>query len=187
MADMTATPRSRSRSRALNRRGAAAAEFALVAIPFFITIMVLMEVCWQLLTGAALDHAALKASRFGATGSSQIPTWQRGGTPADQLPGSRSAAIIWLVSQSTGGLIKLDSSRLTVASRSFSNLGAVTGAGAENAGGGGAIVAYTITYRQPFLTGGIASSVWGGGNAITHQTTIVVKNEPFETGGGLGG
>lgn len=176
----------RSRQRRLGRRGAAAAEFALVSIPFFITIMVLMEVCWQLLTGASLDHAALKASRFGATGSSQIPAWQRGSTPANELPGSRVAAIIWLVSHSTGGLIKLDSSRLTVATASYSSLGTITGTGAENAGGGGAIVAYTITYQQPFLTGGVAATFWGG-NGVTHRTTIVVKNEPFETGGGLGG
>jgi hypothetical protein len=172
--------------RAHRRRGTAALEFALIAGPFFVTIIAIMEVCWQLATGAALDHAALKASRFGATGNAQIPAWQRRGTPVAELPGSRTEAVRWLVSTSTGGLIRLDAALLTVTSASWSGLGATGGAAAEDEGGGGAIVSYAITYRQPFITGAVAARIWGG-SGFTHRTTIVVKNEPFENGGGLGG
>ena len=162
------------------RRGAAASEFALIAGPFLVLIIGTMEVAWQLATGAALDHAALKASRFGATGSAQIPEWQRGGTPVADLPGTRTEAVRWLVSTSTGGLIRLDAAQLTVTAENWSSLGAIapTATPGSGEGGSGAIVSYTITYRQPFITGAVAASLWGG-NGFTHRTTIVVKNEPF--------
>lgn len=175
-----------SRPARRSRGGAAAVEFALIALPFFTMIIGIMEVAWQLATGAALDHAALKASRFGATGATQVPAWETGGRPAAELPGSRSEAVRWLVSTSTGGLIRLDAALLTVTSESWSSLGATGGTAATNEGGGGAIVSYTITYRQPFITGGFAASFWGG-SSFPHRTLIVVKNEPFENGGGLGG
>lgn len=162
------------------RRGAAASEFALIAGPFFVLIIGIMEVAWQLATGAALDHAALKASRFGATGATQIPEWQRRGTPVADLPGTRTEAVRWLVSTSTGGLIRLDASQLTVTAENWSSLGAITPTAEPGTGegGAGAIVSYTITYRQPFITGAVAASLWGG-TGFTHRTTIVVKNEPF--------
>jgi len=169
-----------------SRGGAAAVEYALIALPFFTIIIGIMEVSWQLATGAALDHAALKASRFGATGSTQVPAWQTGGRPPAELPGSRTEAVRWLVSTTTGGLIRLDAALLTVTSASWSGLGATGGASAANEGGSGAIVSYTITYRQPFITGGFAASFWGG-SSFLHRTFIVVKNEPFDGGGGLGG
>ncbi len=172
--------------RSLDRRGATATEFALVAIPFFTTIIILMETCWQLATGAALDHASLKASRFGATGSSEMPSWQRRDTPEDELPATRADAIKWLVRQSTGGLIRSDPSLLRVTTRSFRSLGGMAGTPDETAGGSDAIVEYTIRYTQPFISGGLAASFWGG-TGITHETTIVVRNEPFENAGGTGG
>ncbi|WP_170979274.1 TadE family protein [Roseomonas sp. HF4] len=91
-----------------SRGVAAAVEFVLIALPFFIVIVGIMEVCWQLANGVALDHAALKGSHFGATGASQVPAWQTGGRPPAELPGSRSEAVRWLVSTSIGGLNRLD-------------------------------------------------------------------------------
>lgn len=164
---------------ARSRRGASALEFALIAGPFFVLIIGIMEASWQLATGAALDHAALKASRFGATGTSTIPPWQRGATEPDQLPTCRSTGIRWLISSSTGNLIR-PGANLTVTSNSWGNLGTITGTGAENEGGGGQITSYTIRYLQPFITGAVAARLWGG-PGFTHQTTIVIKNEPFET------
>jgi len=137
-----------------------------------------MEVAWQLATGAALDHAALKASRFGATGTDSIPTWQRGSTEAANLPTCRSTGIRWLVSQATNNFIRAGSN-LTVTTATWSNLGTIAGDGAANAGTGGQITSYTIRYMQPFITGPIAALLWGE-PGFTHETTIVVKNEPFE-------
>ncbi|BDG73367.1 TadE family protein [Roseomonas fluvialis] len=162
----------------LQRRGASASEFAIIAGPFFIMILAICEAAWQLATGAALDHAALKASRFGGTGANSIPAWQRGSTPVENMPTCRSAGIGWMVSQSTGSLIK-QGANLTVTTNAWSNLGGLASAGTPSAGTGSQITSYTIRYRQPFITGGIAGLIWGG-DSFTHQTTIVIKNEPFE-------
>lgn len=136
-----------------------------------------MEVCWQLVTGAALDHGALRASRFGATGASAIPASQTGGAPASELPASRPEAVRWLVSRSTAGLIQ-NNAQLTVTTASWTGLGGFTGNGTPGEGFGSEIVSYTITYRQPFISGVIAESLWGG-DSITHRTTIIIMNEPF--------
>ena len=175
----TYTARLYSRRRiARDRRGASATEFALIAGPLFVLIIGIMEAAWQLATGAALDHAALKASRFGATGTNTIPAWQRGATDPNELPSCRSTGIAWLISSATGNLVKAGSN-LTVTTNTWGNLGTITGTGAETAGNGGQITSYTIRYRQPFITGAVAARLWGG-PGFTHQTTIVIKNEPFD-------
>lgn len=166
----------RDLNRRLGRRGVAAAEFAIISIPCFIVIIGCMEVAWQLATGAALDHAALRASRYGITGSNTPPAWQTAGQ--QNVPSCRSQNIVWLVTQSTGGLLK--AANLTVATAAWSNVsGAGTGTGTAGAGVGGQIIAYTLTYRQPFITGAIATGLFGG-DAFTHRAYLMVKNEPFE-------
>lgn len=160
------------------RRGASASEFAILAGPLFLLILGTIEAAWQLATGAALDHAALKASRFGATGTDSIPTWQQGNTAPADLPTCRSTGIIWMVTRATNGLIRAGAN-LTVTNATWSNLGTLTGDGTATAGTGGQITSYTIRYRQPFITGQVAATLWGS-DGFTHQTTIVVKNEPFQ-------
>jgi Flp pilus assembly protein TadG len=160
------------------RRGASASEFAIIAGPLFLLILGTCEAAWQLVTGAALDHAALKASRYGATGSNSIPAWQQRGTAPQDLPSCRSTGITWMVSAATNGLIR-QGQNLTVTTSTWGNLGAVVGTGTPNPGAGGQITSYNIRYLQPFITGPVAASFWGGPGFV-HQTTIVIKNEPFE-------
>jgi Flp pilus assembly pilin Flp len=169
----------RARGVLRRRRGTTAVEFALIAGPFMVLILGTCEIAWQLATSAALDHAALKASRFGATGSNNIPEWQTGGTPAADMPGCRTAGIRWLVPASTGYLIR-DDANLTVTTATWGNLGTITGEGTAGAGGSSQITSYTIRYMQPFISGPIAASLWGGAG-FTHQSTIVIKNEPYDT------
>jgi hypothetical protein len=162
----------------LQRRGASASEFAIIAGPFFIMILAICEAAWQLATGAALDHAALRASRFGGTGASAIPAWQRGTTPAADMPNCRSGGIAWMVTASAPNMIR-QGANLTITTNTWGNLGVMAGQGTADAGVGGQITSYTIRYRQPFITGKIAGLIWGG-NAFQHQSTIVIKNEPFD-------
>lgn len=162
--------------RRLGRRGVAATEFALISIPFFIMIMASMETAWQLATGAALDHAALRASRYGITGSNTPPSWQTAGQQT--VPTCRSGNIAWLVSQSTGGMLRPDN--LTITTATWSGVaGAGAGTGTAGAGSGGQIISYTLSYRQPFITGAVASSIFRV-TSFTHQAFLMVKNEPFE-------
>lgn len=160
-----------------SRRGASAAEFAIIAGPFFLLVLGTIEASWQLATGAALDHASLKASRFGVTGANTPPA----ALTANQqnVPSCRSSNIRWVIARSTNGLIK-DNSNLQVTTTTWSGLAASrTGAGTAGLGTSGQIVSYTITYTQPFVTGLLGRALWGG-SSLRHQAFLVVKNEPFD-------
>lgn len=159
------------------RRGVAALEFALLAGPFFAMVIGCMEVAWQLATGAALDHAALRASRYGSTGDDRPPGWMT--TGQQNVPTCRSANIRWMITRATNGMVR-DGAGLQVTTASWGALsGAGNGSGTEGAGTGGQIVSYTITYDQPFITGAVAASIWGG-NSFRHRAFLMIKNEPFE-------
>ncbi len=131
-----------------------------------------MEAAWQVATLAALDHAALRATRFGATGANQ----PSGATGA---PECRAAAIPWLASRVTGGLLKPD--RLTITTTNFANFNSAhaRSGGSPGPGAGGQSVTYLLTYRQPWLVGGLVQFVTGV-DAITYTSAITIRNEPFE-------
>lgn len=56
---------------ARDRRGVAAVEFAMVALPFFLLIFGLLEVCMLFLVSTAMEHAVQEASRQIRTGQAQ--------------------------------------------------------------------------------------------------------------------
>ncbi|MEQ8301194.1 MAG: pilus assembly protein [Hyphomonas sp.] len=56
---------------AQDRRGAAAVEFAMVAIPFFLLVFGLLEVCLLFIVSTVLEHAVQEASRQIRTGQAQ--------------------------------------------------------------------------------------------------------------------
>jgi len=138
------------------RRGASASEFAIIAGPFLVLILGTCEAAWQLLTGAALDHAALRASRFGSTGSNTIPAWQQGSTAPANMPSCRSAGITWMVSAATNRLIR-PGANLTVTTETWNNLGTVAGGGAQNAGTGSQISPSSRARWPPACGAGRAS------------------------------
>jgi hypothetical protein len=129
----------------------------------------IIEIAWQLTTGAALDEAVLRASRFGITGQATLP-----GAPA-----CRSETIRWLITNAYGGFLK--DANLTVSTGSYGSASGLSGGGlpVAGAGTGGQIVTYTVTYVQPFLTGAWMNLI-GGSASLTHQATVIVKNEPFD-------
>jgi len=153
-----------------SRRGSSAVEFAILAIPLVTLFVGIIEISWQLTTGAALDEAVLRASRFGMTGQATVS-----GEPAQNT--CRSQTIRWIITGSFGGILK--DANLTVSTGSYGSASGLSGGGlpAAGSGTGGQIVTYTVTYKQPFLTG-----IWVNliGASLTHQATVVVKNEPFD-------
>ena len=153
------------------RDGATAVEFALVALCFLTLLVMVIELSWQIATGAALDYGARQASRFAITGSCTPP----GVTVTS--PTNRSGLIRAVVSQSTGNFISANS--LNISSQAYNSFGNYQTAtnGTGNAGQGGNTVAYTLSYAQPYLTG-LAQSILGSAS-FTHVITIVVQNEPF--------
>jgi Flp pilus assembly protein TadG len=153
------------------RRGASTLEFALIAIPLLALMIGIPEISWQLTTAAALDEAVLRASRFGITGQAT----QTGEPP---LYTCRSQTIAWIITSSTGGFLK--PAQLTVSIGSYGSASGLSGGiPAAGAGTGGQIVTYTVTYAQPFLTDAWVKLI-GGSASLTHQATVVVKNEPFD-------
>lgn len=161
-------------TRRLGRKGAGAAEFGLIAVPATLLFSGVMEVGWQAATMAALDHAALRAARFGATGAA-TPAG-RSGLPANTC---RSAAIPWFASAVTGGFLRPD--RLTVAVNSFANFSgsATRTGGSAGAGTGGQIVIYELSYTQPLLLGGLVRLV-DDRTSMTYRATLTIRNEPFD-------
>lgn len=157
------------------RRGATAAEFALVAIPFFLLLLGGLETALQIGAAAALDHAALRASRFGVTGDNGASV---GAPPNGQGKNCRSDAIPWMVSNVTGGFLR--PANLTVTTTTYGNYaGAALGqGGTAGAGAGGEIVVYRLRYRQRFMLEGFAERLFGT-PFITHAADLVVRNEPF--------
>ena len=161
-----ATPRP-ARSR---RSGVAIVEFALV-MPLVLTLTIgAVEMGYQLTVASALDRATLRASRFGITGQQRAT-----GAPAGM--GCRSQSIAWLITSSSGNVLKPDRLNLTLAS--YGSASQMGGASSSGAGLGGQVVVYTATYTQPFL-----SLAWlhlgGGPAALTHTATVAVKNEAFD-------
>lgn len=151
-----------------SRHGTTAIEFAIAAIPLLVLLIGIIELGWQLTTAAALDAAVLRASRFGITGQATTT-----GEPAGYT--CRSQTIDWMIRSAAGGLFNLGT--LNISLQSSSGVGGdspVSGAGA-----GGQIVTYTVTYTQPFLTGAWVNLI-GGSATLKHQSTVVVKNEPFD-------
>ncbi len=156
-----------------SRRGATAVEFGLVALGSLTSLVMVIELSWQIATGAALDYAGREASRYAVTGSCSS-AGITGPTPTN-----RSALIAAIATQSTGGFLK--SSILAVTPSAYSTFASYQSSTGSTSGGGagGNTVAYTLSYRQPYLTG-LAQSILRT-SSFTHVITIVVQNEPFIT------
>ncbi|MBX9700156.1 MAG: hypothetical protein K2X74_12020, partial [Acetobacteraceae bacterium] len=79
----------------------------------------------------------------------------------------------------TGGFLRPE--RLTVGTNAFATFDSAVArsGGTSGAGTGGQMVTYTLSYRQPWLVGGLVPLVTGLGE-MTYSATLTVKNEPFE-------
>jgi len=156
------------------RRGMTATEFGLIGSAAVLLFIAILEATLQLATGAALDWAALRASRFGMTGGTTV----RGTTGADNVPACRSAIIPWLVTYRTAGF--LNQSDLSVTTTVYSSLSTGRGGtgGTAGAGAGGAIIGYQLDYTRPFVTP--LAALVAGRSSIIHRATLLIKNEPFD-------
>ena len=152
----------------LGQRGGSAVEFALTASIFMSMMLLTMEVCYDLAVGAALDHGAWMASRFGTTGSL---------TASGLNTSDRGSSIAAVVIQNGGSL--LSSTQLQIGESAYANFGNAAGkiGGSSGPGTSSQVVTYTLTYSQPYLTP-IAAALAGSANLI-HTSTVVVLNEPF--------
>ena len=152
-----------------NRRGSAAVEFGLLLPLYLAAAIGVVEIGWQLTIASALDRGTLRASRFGMTGQPTAP-----GAPA--AVGCRSQGIPWMITRASADILRPE--RLTVTLGAFSSPSRMGDPPVAGPGAGGQVVTYTVTYRQPFLTGAWVNLV-GGPTEIVHRSTIIVRNEAF--------
>jgi Flp pilus assembly protein TadG len=148
-----------------DRRGATAVEFALVGSAFFTVLLLMMEACWQVAIGAALDAGGREAARWAATGQAPPAGFTATGYVANTI-------------LKTSGL-PLDSAGLSVTVESFPGFGSLAVAGAAKPGFGGPsdVVRYTVVYRGRGLTP-LGRSLLPLG-VLQIQFMILAKNEPY--------
>ncbi len=195
MADLTAAGGSAGRNsvRSFWRKceGAAALEFGLIAAPFFIIIMGIIEFSIVLFLNAALEAGVINASRGGAIGS----------TP----PGmTREEMVVDVLNQHGFGLITIEPADVTtLVYPTFDSIGQpepyvdantngsydggedftdVNGngtwdadMGAAGLGGPSDVVVYRVDYTWGLLTDLLRPAI---GN-LTLTSSIAVRNEPF--------
>lgn len=152
----------------LGRAGMTSPEFAVAATGFLTMLLLTMEVCYGLAVGAALDHGARVASRFGSTGATSLAS----------IPNStRMSAMQSLVVQGASPLLTASNLQITESSyANFASAAAKTGA-ASGPGLTAQVVRYTLTYAQPYLTP--IAVVLTGSKTLIHTSAVVVLNEPY--------
>jgi Flp pilus assembly pilin Flp len=168
--------------------GASAVEFALVAMPFILTVVGIIEVAMILFADVLLEGALRDSSRFGITGETPQGT-------------TREAMIRRIINERTIGLIDMDKVEIeTLSYGDFSDVDQppnngqydvgepftdVNGnghwdadMGKDGPGGSAAVVVYRVSYDWPLLTG-LLSPVLGSAGYVHLRASTAVRNEPF--------
>ncbi len=182
---------------AKDRRGAAAAEFALIAPMLVLVLVGIAEIGTTLFVGALMEGAVREASRYGITG--------QGGA-------ARMQTVRDIIEDTTIGLVDIDVADIgTKTYADFDSIGQHepytddnppngtfdvgeayvdingngewdTDQGKDGVGDPGEIVVYDITYDLPLLTG-MLTQHFGQGGLIKMKSRIAVRNEPFHDDG----
>ena len=175
-----ATLRRRTHQFARQQEGAAAIEFAIVALPFFALIFAILETALVFFAGQTLQAATTDAARLIMTGQAQTANY----TAAD-FKNQVCARIYGLFNCSDG---------MTVDVKNYSTFGAVnTTAPVTNGdfdssktgytlGGPGCIQVVTLYYKWPVIVPMLGLNNLNGNNRLL-QATAVFKNEPYSTSG----
>jgi Flp pilus assembly protein TadG len=182
----------RLRAATADLRGQAAIEFAFLAPIFIFMLCAIMEFSGIMFVQSILEGSAREASRYGLTGFAQ------GGV-------SREDQILAIVEENTYGIIKMDDLEMeTLVYENFGDIGEpepftdqnansvwdndepftdINGngnwdpdMGAAGLGGPGDVVVYRMSYDWGIM---IPLFTRWFGNAITLQSNIAVRNEPF--------
>jgi Flp pilus assembly pilin Flp len=160
-----------------DRRGAAAVEFAVVALPFVTLVLLILEVAWQTAVAASIDHGVREAGRWAALGQP---------APAGR---TREQEMLGIIADGSGLPLGPDLSLTIRSYASFAAAGdaaqarcpagpAGGGAGVSGAlGGPRMVMRYDVSYRSAGLTP-IGRSLLPLG-MLSHCIVLVTVNEPF--------
>jgi len=175
---------------AADKRGVAAVEFALIAMPFFFLIFSLLEVCVIFIMSSILEHAAGEASRQIRTGQLQT------GGSTTQEADFRSSVCAELY-----GLMSCDASKLKIDVTEFSSFTSTGGTSLDfladtdptnpnglddsgfsfAAGAQNEIVVIRVFYEWDLIIPVMSAPLdnMNGSSRRLLQATVTFRNEPF--------
>jgi Flp pilus assembly protein TadG len=175
------TPRLMARwnNYAKDRRGAAAVEFAMIALPFFLLIFGLLEICLLFIVSTVLEHSVTEASRQIRTGQAQ-----EGGFNEQNFRNSVCAKFFGLLDcdaklhidvKSLTGFGQTDLSSPIDEDGNFDDQGF-----AYEPGGPNDIVAVRVFYEWNLMTPVLSTPMSNmSGSKYLIQSNAVFRNEPF--------
>lgn len=174
---------------AADKRGIAAVEFALIAMPFFFLIFGLLEVCVIFIMSSILEHAATEAARQIRTGQLQT-----GGLadPADKFRTDLCNELLSLLS-CDADVLMLDVQTFNTFSTTgssavtYNDSSHATDPGGVNsdsfgfaAGGQNEIVVIRVFYEWELIVPVLSAPLSNmDGNRRLLQSTVAFRNEPF--------
>ncbi|TVQ82274.1 MAG: pilus assembly protein [Micavibrio sp.] len=164
-----------------NKDGAVAVEFALVAVPLFIVIIGILEMCLFFAAGMALEGAAQDSARVIRTGEAQ-----KTGDPLTAFEDRvcKNSGILMKCGDISYEVIEISGgSFYSVAEYEpqFDEDGEMISQGFAP-GGVESTVLVRLAYRYKFTTpliGGLMGDGLGGGG-FTHLSTVIIRNEPYD-------
>lgn len=168
-----------------DKRGIAAVEFALIAMPFFFLIFGLLEVCVIFIMSSILEHAASEASRQIRTG--QIQTAGHADPRQEFLDD---------LCDELYGLMACDTGKLKLDVQTFTSFGGTAGQTVPfdsttndvddsgfgfNTGAQNEIVVIRVFYEWDLIIPIMSAPLdnMGGTNRRLLQATVAFRNEPF--------
>lgn len=171
-----------------DKRGIAAVEFALIAMPFFFLIFSLLEVCVIFIMSSILEHAASEASRQIRTGQLQ--------TAGHADSATAKAAFLSDVCDELYGLMSCDSAKLKLDVQKFDSFNSTSGQsltfdGTTNdlddsgfgfdTGAQNEIVVIRVFYQWDLIIPIMSAPLdnMNGSNRRLLQATVAFRNEPF--------
>lgn len=155
-----------------SRKGATAAEMAILAPAFFLLMIGITELALVLTAQQLIENASYNASRIAKTG------YVNGAL-------TQSQTVLQVVTDelsSFGNLI--DTSKITTTSTAYNNFSSIGAGGTNGYGTAQQIIVYTISYPWKIFTPMIGQIIgtWDVGTnswIINLSTRIVVRNEPY--------
>lgn len=165
--------------KALDARGAAALEFALVGSTFMIMLLACFEFGYMLFVQSVLDNAARDAARLIRTGQVQTsanPTSTFSTLLCNEVGSIIGCGSVVYQAQVFNDWTSAQTSVNTPPTRDAN--GNYVSAG-FNAGTQSQILVVTVSYNYPFFTPWIASLLGGGTDSALLMSTVVFQNEPY--------
>jgi Flp pilus assembly protein TadG len=169
----------RIRLRAIDTRGAAAVEFAIVGTIFMMLMLAAFEFGYMLFVQSVLDNAARDAARLILTGQAQTS-------------GNAASSFSTLLCSDVGSMIPCGS--VIYQAQVFNNWSTAQTAVNNppprdvngnmvsqgfSAGTPGQILVVTVGYNYPFFTPWIGALVGGASQSAYLQSVVVFQNEPY--------